>query len=180
MRRTNIGLKEFWRARGGLAAVEFALVLPIAIALLFGEFVLGEALSINRKVSITARAIADLVARNASITSAQLTTIMNASTQIAAPFANSGMAVVVAELTTDKSGKTTVAWNKALNTTGLTNGTVVTMPAGLAQPNTSLIYTLVSYAYTPPVGQNIFGTIPISNTFYMPPRTSAAITCVGC
>jgi len=172
-------LQRFWRGRDGLAAVEFALVLPIAIAMLFGEFVLGEALSINRKVSIASRTIADLVARNASIKSADLTTIMNASAQIVAPFTG-GMSVVVAEFTTDGSGKTTVTWNKAVNAAGFANGAVVTLPTGVAQANTSLIYTKVTYPYTPPVGQNIFGTIPISNTFYMPPRTSAYIDCVGC
>ncbi|MCW2273108.1 pilus assembly protein [Rhodoblastus acidophilus] len=173
-------LKRFRREAAGLAAVEFALVLPIAVAMLFGEFVLGEALSISRKVSIAARTVGDLVARNGSITSAQLTTIMNASTQIAAPYGNSGMTVVVAALATDGSGRTTVTWNKALNTTALTNGAVFTTPAGVAQPNTSLIYTMVRYSYTPPVGQNIFGTIPITNSFYMQPRSSAGVTCIGC
>ncbi len=37
-----------------------------------------------------------------------------------------------------------MTWNKALNTTALTNGAVFTMPAGVAQPNTSLIYTMVT------------------------------------
>ncbi len=60
-------LKRFRREAAGLAAVEFALVLPIAVAMLFGEFVLGEALSISRKVSIAARTVGDLVARNGSI-----------------------------------------------------------------------------------------------------------------
>ncbi|MBB4197431.1 hypothetical protein CCR94_12530 [Rhodoblastus sphagnicola] len=169
----------FWRARGGLAAIEFALILPIAIAMLFGEFVLGEALSINRKVSIASRTIADLVARKSSLTSANLSTILTASTQIAAPYSN-GMTVVVAEVTTDANLVTTVTWNQALNTTGLTNGAVVALPAGMAQANTSLIYARVVYAYTPLDGKTMFGTIPISNTFYMPPRTSATVTCIGC
>ncbi|MCW2282343.1 Flp pilus assembly protein TadG [Rhodoblastus acidophilus] len=181
--------QRFRRDSGGLAAVEFALILPIAVAFLFGEFVLGEALSISRKVSIAARTVGDLVARtnNGSITSAQLMTILNASAQIVAPFPandtnnNPILSVVVAELSTDGSGKTTVTWNKALNATGLTNGAAFTPPTGVAQPNTSLIYTTVTYAYPLPVGQNIFGTsVPISNTFYMQPRTSAGISCVGC
>lgn len=181
--------QRFRRESAGLAAVEFALILPIALAFLFGEFVLGEALSISRKVSIATRTVGDLVARTpiGTITSTQLTTIMNASTQIVAPFPmndtdnNPVLSVVVAELSTDGSGKTTVTWNKALNTTGLTKGAVFTPPAGVAQPNTSLIYTTVTYTYPLPVGQNIFGTnIPISNTFYMQPRTSTGISCVGC
>jgi Flp pilus assembly protein TadG len=179
--------QRFRRESAGLAAVEFALILPIAVAFLFGEFVLGEALSISRKVSIAARTVGDLVARNGSISSGDLTTIMNASTQIIAPFpkndenGNPILSVVVAELSTDGSGKTTVTWNKALNKTALTNGAAFTPPAGVAQPNTSLIYTTVTYAYPLPVGQNIFGTtIPISNTFYMQPRTSTGISCVGC
>lgn len=178
MRR--VSLPGFWRARAGLAAVEFALVLPIAMAMLFGEFVIGEALSINRKMSIASRTVADLVARRTSLTSDDLTTIMNASTQIAAPYANAAMTLVVAEVTTDASGKTIVTWNKALNTTALVNGGVFTLPSGVGQPSTSLIYAKVTYAYTPPVGQNMFGVIPISSTFFMPPRASSTIACIGC
>jgi Flp pilus assembly protein TadG len=180
-------LARFWRARGGLAAVEFALVLPIAAAVLFGEFVLGEALSINRKIAIASRTVADLVARNMSIerypvvpAKPDLASIMNASMQIAAPFANAGMGIVVAELKTDAALKTTVTWSAAQNTTALTKGAVVTLPAGMAVADTSLIFTAVNYAYTPPVGQNVFGTIPISSTFYMPPRVSSFIKCNGC
>jgi len=178
MRLVPDSLQKFWRARGGLAAVEFALVLPIAIAMLFGEFVLGEAININRKVSIASRTIADLVARKAALTSTELSTIMNASMQIAAPYASSGMTVLVAELTTDASLATTITWSSDHGTMPPGNG--FSLPAGMAQASTSLIYTKVTYAYTPPVGQNLFGTIPISNAFYMPPRTSATVTCTGC
>jgi len=175
-----VSLHGFWRARGGLAAVEFALVLPIAMAMLFGEFVLGEALSINRKISIASRTVADLVARRSALTVDDLTAIMNATTQVVAPYSNGPMTLVVAEVTTDASGKTIVTWNKALNTAALVNGSAFTLPPGMAQASTSLIYARVTYAYKPPVGQNTFGIIPISNTFYMPPRAASTIACIGC
>jgi Flp pilus assembly protein TadG len=166
-------LRGFWRERSGLAALEFALVLPLAVAMLFGEFVLGEALSINRKVSIAARTITDLVARKASISNAELATIMNASMQIAAPYASAGMTVLVAELSTDAALATTITWSS--DNAAMPPGNGFNLPAGMAQANSALIYTKVTYNYTPPVGQNMFGTIPISNTFYLPPRTSAII-----
>jgi Flp pilus assembly protein TadG len=169
-------VRTFWRARDGLAAVEFALVLPVAVGILFGEFVLGEALSINRKVAIASRTVADLVARKSTVTGAELTDIMNASAQISAPFPSASMGVLVAELTTDATLVTKVTWHAASNSPGLTDGAVFTLPVGMAKANTALIYTKVTYSYTPPVGQNLFGTIPISNTFYMPPRISASVT----
>jgi Flp pilus assembly protein TadG len=101
---------------------------------------------------------------------------MNAVTQIAAPYGNSGMGVLVAELTTDANKKTTVTWNKSLNAPGLVNGAAFTLPANMAQASTSLIYARVTYAYTPPVGQQVFGTIPISSDFYIPPRLSSDVT----
>jgi Flp pilus assembly protein TadG len=175
MGRLFLSLRRFWGARGGLAAMEFALVLPFAVSLLFGEFVFGEAISINRKISIASRTIADLVARKSALTTAELTTIMNASTQIVAPYPSANMGVVVAELTTDSNGVTKVTWSAAQNGTALTAGDLFILPAGMATANTALIYTKVSYGYTPPVGQNVFGTIPIADTFYMPPRASASV-----
>ncbi len=166
---------RFGSDRSGLAAIEFAFVLPLAILMLFGEFTLGEALSINRKVAIASHTIADLVARQQSVSANDLSNFMGAVAQIASPYSSANMTVVVSELSTDNNGNTTVTWSSALNTTALTAGNAFSPPAGLAQNNSSLIYAQVTYAYTPAVGQNIFGIIPISNTFYMPPRITSVV-----
>jgi Flp pilus assembly protein TadG len=169
------GRRRFWRDRKGSFATEFALILPIALLMLFSLFTFGEAYSISRKVAIASHTLADLVARRIGVTTADVTTILNASAQIAAPYPIGNMSIVLAELYTDSSNVTKVVWNRTLNATGLTNGATFTLPAGLGQANTYLIYAYVLYTYTPPLHTLVPASIPISNVFYINPRVSASV-----
>lgn len=159
----------------GVSAVEFSLVAPVAILLLFGEYMLCDAASAKRKLTISAHTLADLVARQSSVSASSLSTILNASAQIIAPYSASNMSIVITELSTDGSGHTTVTWSSALNGTPLTQGAAFVPPAGLAQANTSLIYSNVTYNYTPAFGQNPFGTMTLQSQFYMNPRITATV-----
>src|SRR5208283_3901340 len=69
-----------WRAEGvgsvlrnwrgdpaGSAAAEFALILPIALFLFTGTITYGNAIYIDRKVTLTARTVTDLVTQYSSV-----------------------------------------------------------------------------------------------------------------
>lgn len=169
-------LRGLQRDTRAIAAVEFALVLPIALTALCGEYTLCEAHIISRKMTVTAKSIADLIAQSPSgVSSATVTAYLNASAQIAAPYSIANMAIVVAEITTDPSGNTTVTWSKTLNGTALTAGASFTMPSGMAQPNSSMIYASATYTYTPPLGYVLTGPFNISYTLYVPPTSAASV-----
>lgn len=181
-RRARDGARTLRRDEGGMIAVEFALLIPIAVLILVAEFTLGEAIGISRKVAITGRTLTDLVARRAVVSSADLTTILNASTQIIAPFPSANLKIVLAELyTNDKventndKVETTVVWNEPFNTTGLVNKSTFVLPAGMAQAGTSLIYAEVRYDYTPPFGAKMIPAVPIRYTFYINPRITSSV-----
>jgi len=161
--------------RRAVTAVEFALVAPIALMLLFGEYTLCDAMSTKRKLTITAHTVSDLIARLPSVSASNLSAILNASGQIVAPYHMSDVTILVAELTTDSSGKTTVTWSQALNATPLKNGLQVTLPTGMAVANTSLIFTEATYNYTPLLGGNLFGNMVFDSQFYENPRISATV-----
>ncbi len=175
LRRISDCARDLRRDKRGISAVEFALYAPVILLLLVGEFALGEAIAISRKVAITGNTVVNLITQYSSVTTSQVTTILNASAQIAAPYSTSNMVIVVALLTTDAKGNTTVAWSIPLNGAALKQGATFTPPANVAQPSTSLIYGYVSYNYSPPVGSNLFSAIPISYSLYMNPRISASI-----
>lgn len=175
-RRARDGARTLRRDEGGMIAVEFALLIPIAVLILVAEFTLGEAIGISRKVAITGRTLTDLVARRAVVSSADLTTILNASTQIIAPFPSANLKIVLAELYTNDKGKTTtVVWNEPFNTTGLVDKSTFVLPAGMAQAGTSLIYAEVRYDYTPPFGAKLIPAVPIRYTFYINPRITSSV-----
>jgi Flp pilus assembly protein TadG len=167
---------RFPRDQRGIVAVEFAFIAPIALLLLYGEYTLSDAFSAKRKLTITAHTIADLVAQKSSVSSSMLTSYLNASAQIMAPYSTTPLSIVVSELTTDASGNTTVTWSSALNGTALTTGAKVTLPTGLAQNSTSLIWSTASYTYTPLLGQNVFGVMNFNSQFYTNPRIAGTVS----
>jgi Flp pilus assembly protein TadG len=160
----------------GIAAVEFALVLPFMLYLYFGGFELIQGVMIHRQASLTATTVGNIVSQYTSISaSTQLPDIMNVSTQIFSPYASSNASVVVSLVTIDSTGKATVTWSQALNTSPRSTGSTVTVPGSLDIANTSLIFSEVTYAYTPTYDFIGMGTKNLHASIFMVPRASSTI-----
>ncbi|MGX7704763.1 TadE/TadG family type IV pilus assembly protein [Methylobacterium sp. Gmos1] len=84
-------LARFRRGRDGVAAVEFALLLPLLLLLFFGTTDLAGYISNFRKVTLAARTVADLVAREGGdIPETQFTLIVKAGRAVLAPYEGAG------------------------------------------------------------------------------------------
>jgi len=171
----------------GVAAIEFAIVLPFMLVLYIGGVELGDGLAIQVKVTDTTHIVADLVTQQTTTTTkAMVDTILAASSATMAPYSSppysaANLVVTVSEVSTNASGVATVTWSDSLNGTKRPVGTVMPLPTSLAGlPNISLILGEVSYNYTPNLGYNIVGTVKISDSYYLFPRNSASIACTGC
>src|ERR1700759_3156562 len=70
----------------GVAATEFAVVVPIMLVLFFGTVEFSSGVAVDRKVTLMARTLSDLTSQNISVTDTQLTNIFNASTGIMTPY----------------------------------------------------------------------------------------------
>jgi Flp pilus assembly protein TadG len=174
-------LRNFRGDPRGVAAVEFAAVLPFMLALYVGGVELGDGMAIQVKVTDTAHTVADLTTQNKNVTSATMQTILNASQQIIAPFSQVNAIVTISEISTDGSGAATVTWSQSLNGTQRAVGQTMTLPSSLAgQRNISLILGEVSYAYTPNLGYAITGTVNLADSYWLFPRNSTSIPCTGC
>jgi Flp pilus assembly protein TadG len=161
---------------GAIAAVEFALVLPLALLVILSLVEARQALSISRKVTITTRTVTDLTTQYASLSKSALTQIMAASSAIIAPIDASKLGIVISEVSTDQNGNATVTWSQPLNATPLKTGAPVTLPSGLARPNVSMIMGQVYYSYTPPLVFNVLGSFLLSDQLILMPRLSNSIT----
>lgn len=165
----------------GIALVEFALSVPILLLLFLATFQITDALSCSRKVTITTRAVADLTSQYATISSANVNDILNASAKMMAPYSSANALVRVSELATDVNGNTTVVWSEAINGAKRAAGSSYTLPSSVKQlPATStdktyIIVAEVSYAYKPPVNFGIVGRLGLSDVIYMNPRISSSV-----
>jgi Flp pilus assembly protein TadG len=170
-------LRDFTRCGGGAAAVEFAALLPFMLAIYFGGVEIGDGVAINRKVTITARDVADLASQYTAIHDSDMTAILGAASTIIAPYPSGPLTVTVSEISTDGTGKSTVTWSQSSPTgSALTPTNSFTLPGTLAVNNTSLIYGQVTYAYTPTLGYEITGTMNLSSQFFMSPRQSQSVS----
>jgi Flp pilus assembly protein TadG len=165
-------IANFARDRRGVSAVEFALLAPVMIGLYLGCAEISDGVSADRKVSLTAAALANLAAEVTAISSTDMTNILDASSAIIYPYSANNMKMTLSCIAIDGSKNPTVKWSKTRNGTQLTNASLA-VPAALLVANTQLLFSQVSYAYTPIVGYTITGTLNLTDEMYMAPRISA-------
>jgi len=175
----RLRVADFVADRRGVSALEFAITLPLMLALYLGTAEVTQGISVKRKVTLTARAVADLSSQYTAITNADLTNIFNAGSAIIAPYAVGNLAETVSEIAVDSNGNATVVWSSTSNGTALTVGQTVTLPSGLAMPNSYLILGQASYSYNPTYGYVLTNTLTLSDQFYMRPRQSNSISLTG-
>ena len=162
----------------GLSAVEFALLLPLMITLYLGSVELSQAISAGRKVTLTSRTIADLVSQVSTIDQSGLTDVLNASSAVMAPFVITTLKATVTSVTINSAGIATVAWSRSLDgsTVHAPGDVVTTLPAALKIASTTLIWSEVSYVYTPAIGKIITGPLTLKDQLYMAPRLTNCVT----
>jgi Flp pilus assembly protein TadG len=176
----RLSLRAFAKCHRGTAAVEFAVILPILLVLFCGGFALTQAILISRKVTITTRALADLTSQYVTMSASDMANVLNASSQIVAPFSSSPLSIRLSEITTDALGLTAkVTWSAGLNQTPFPTNTPYVLPAGMNIPNASYILSQVSYSYTPPSMYGSIGPFSLSDSLFMVPRLSTSVTYTG-
>jgi Flp pilus assembly protein TadG len=171
--------KGFIADRRGVSALEFAIVLPLMLALYLGSAEVTQGIAVKRKVTLTARAVTDLSSQYTAITGADMTNIFNAGSAIIAPYTASNLQETVSEVSINAQGQATVVWSNTFNGTALTVGQAVTLPSALAVPNTYLILGQASYSYNPTYGYVLTNTLTLSDQFYMRPRQSISVSYTG-
>ena len=164
-------LRRYTRDRRGVSAVEFALLAPLMIGLYLGCAEISDGVAADRKVSLIAATLANLTSQVSTISTSEMTNILDASSAIVAPYAASKLKMSISCLNIDSTGKATVKWSVTRN--GTAKSGVLSIPSALAVPNSQLIFAETSYAYTPTVGYTITGTLTLSDQMYMAPRITA-------
>ncbi len=177
-------LTRFRSHAKGIAAVEFALTLPLMLFVFVGITQVGQAVSISHRVTITARTITDLVTRETVSTglvpATTIQTDLAASAQVIAPYPSTPLNVTVSEIKTDpNTGAATVVWSQSWpnNQNALVANAPFTLPSSLSGKGIYVIYGKVTYSYTPILGYKIIQPMTLSDSLYLYPRTGTNIPC---
>jgi Flp pilus assembly protein TadG len=173
--RTRRPLRRFLADKRGVSAVEFAMLLPLMVTLYLGGVEVSSAVAIDRKMTLVARTLGDLVAQATSVDNSAMTSILSATTAVMAPYPDTNLKITVSSIQINSQGVAKISWSDTKNGTARSIGSIVTLPAALNVASTSLIWAEASYAYTPTIGYVITGTKNLTDQIYMRPRLSDCV-----
>src|ERR1700691_255060 len=161
--------------RRGIAATEFALILPVMLVLFFGTVEFSAGVAVDRKVTLMARTLADLTSQTLSVANSDLTNFFNASNAIMTPYSGTPTQATVSELYVDPSTlQARVEWSQGAAPRAIKSP--VTIPTALAVGGTYLIFSEVSYVYVPVVDYRMANVgITLSDVAYTRPRQSLCV-----
>ncbi len=174
-------LRRYCKAETGVAAIEFAFILPFMLLLYFGLLDLTGLVSANRRMTSTASVVADLVGQsNATITTAKINDYMLVSGMINNPSPASRVRVQVTDYRLS-GGAATQQWTQsssggpacaAVSTSGMT---------ALMSAGNDIIVAQACMTYVPFIatflGNSILGasTFNVQQDIMVRPRSSLTL-----
>ncbi len=161
------------RSRNGNAATEFAIILPMMLTLFFGTVETSSGVAVDRKVTLVARTLSDLVSQSMSVSDADLANFLTTGKAILTPYPTTPLKSTITQLYVDPTTKVArVIWSKGSVPRGA--GTVAIPPA-LQIGGTYLIWAEVNYDYVPIVGYILRTSLPLEDSTYTRPRQSECV-----
>jgi Flp pilus assembly protein TadG len=180
--------RRFVDSTRAVAAVEFAMILPVLLLMFLGSFDAGNAIAVYAKVRAASYSLAAITNQYGStsadsISTTTMTAITGAVTQMMAPYSSSPATVVISQIQAASATKAYVSWSYSPTAgAALTQGAAFTsLPSNFATNTCNstypcyAIFAKVSYTFTPMFGAFLTGPITLSDSIYTTPRIS---TCV--
>jgi Flp pilus assembly protein TadG len=201
-RRTRFAVVSLWHDRSAIAAVEFAVTVPVMLIMLFGTIELSSGVAVDRKVTLIARTLSDLVSQapadpvqgmmDAPVTDTYLQNVFTAGIAILTPYcATPAHMLQVSEIYIDSNLIAKIQWSRAATVASCTanqaafatsthnTGDIVTVPSQFlnnASKQTYMILSEVKYLYAPVgISYVMKASVDLSDTAYARPRQAACV-----
>jgi Flp pilus assembly protein TadG len=167
----------------GIAAVEFAIILPLMLTMFFGMIDVSTGFAVDRKVTMVSQMISDLTSRYTAVQETDVTNFFNIADAMVTPYDKVPLQATISQIYIDPATKTgKVVWSRGDNK--LVKGTVVSVPTDLVAKDASgnvvanqyLILGEAKYLYTPTIGWVVAKAgVTLSESSFTKPRQG---TCV--
>ena len=172
--------RRFARDRSGVAALEFALIAPLLLALYFVTMEVAQAIEVNKKVGRVGSMIADLVAQMPEIPKSELEGIMRIGEATLQPYNRSQPSITVTaiEVTDEATPKVQVVWSRKLIDGTFSAGpakeaAITDLPPALKIKGSFLIRAESSLAYEPVITWAAVSTPPRARSGWRQPSTAS-------
>jgi len=171
-------LKRLRSDQRGVAAIEFALIAPVAILLYCGFAEITIAMMAERRAAHAASVVADLVSQTPSVSATNdLPDIFNVGNAILYPFPSDTLQMRVTSVTADAQAVPRVTWSQGHGLGALTGGATISgFPPNLLAAGDSVIKADVQYAFNSPLRMMLPNALTFHDTFYLKPRRSPSVT----
>jgi Flp pilus assembly protein TadG len=156
--------------RGGVAALEFALVAPILAVAYVATAEASLAIMAQRKLALSASIGADLASHSRTINAQTVNGIFRATTAVLEPFDAGTLTQRITAVVVDPDGNAVVDWSVGAGIAPLARGAVVALPAGLAVADEGLVMAEAWLDYRSPMAFTLPGTNRFVETHYVYPR----------
>lgn len=164
--KLKLRLRRFGRAKKGLAAVEFAIIAPMMIFLLFGSVDLIDVLGANTRAQNVAASLADVVARDTEVSNAEIAGLWDAIGVLMYPDGGTDVKVRISSVRIVNATTAQVVWSEGHGMTARTANSTVTLPPAMMTPGTSVIMAEADYAYSSPLGFLMAGPVNMHHDAY--------------
>jgi Flp pilus assembly protein TadG len=170
-------VRRIIRDRRGLAALEFALLAPMMVLVLFGSIELTELLATNRRAENTTASVADIISRDTTVDDDEIADLWTAGTALMFPNSAAPLRMRISSVRILSTSNAEVLWSDGHNGYApRASGSAVTLPAGMMIPNTSIIMAESVYRYTPPIGVFLDVALDLEHVEYRRPRVADPVT----
>jgi Flp pilus assembly protein TadG len=188
LRQAGKRLARLLSDRRGASAIEFAFLAPILISIYVSSFEITEGYNTAGKVLKAAGTVADIVARQDSVTKSFLNEMVDTAEATIAPHSFDGLTLKITGVTIDSVGNAKVLWSWDQDgNTPYTKGSAVTVPDDMRSPSSFLVHAEVSVPHTlllflsSGAGMTRDArTITLSREFFYRQRLSNDIACSDC
>ena len=171
----------------GVAAVEFALLLPVMLTMYLGSVEVSQGLSADRKVVLLARTLGDLTTQKSAVSTSTMDTVSAAGSVVLSPLKVNValMRVTSVAISAPSSGvvnDATVCWTYVKGTWSPAFAVgqqldVTTVPTTLRTDiGSSVVLAEVQYPYKPVIGYVVTGQLQLKERIFMRPRVSSYVT----
>lgn len=187
-KKTRKLVTRLMKNEDGIGAVEFALLVPVLLALYIGAVELSVAMTIDKKVSKATAIATDIISQLETVDENTLSKMVGVAQSIVAPYEASSLGMQVIGISVDGGGTSRVSWSwDETNGRPIKAGDEITIPAAFAIPDTFLLKTVVELDHNllllSPKQADVSwdeSTIKLGKEYYLHQREAKTITCSDC